>query len=76
MDAIEHARPRVPGPSGQGWGPSTINGNWRRGTGILDNELYVGKLVWNRLAYIKNPDTGNRVSRLNDQSEWVVKDLS
>ncbi|MDX0174502.1 recombinase family protein [Sinorhizobium meliloti] len=65
----------IAGPSGKGWGPSTINGNWRRGTGILNNELYIGKLVWNRLAYLKNPDTGNRVSRLNDPSEWIVKDV-
>jgi site-specific DNA recombinase len=38
----------IPGPSGKAWGPSTINGNWRRGTGILNNELYIGRLVWNR----------------------------
>ncbi|QCO57755.1 hypothetical protein EOK75_18900 (plasmid) [Pseudorhodobacter turbinis] len=37
-------------------GPSTIMGNWKRGTGILNNELYVGKLLWNRQAYIKDPD--------------------
>ena len=75
--AIAHAlnRQKIPGPSGEGWGPSTINGNWRRGTGVLNNELYIGRLVWNRLAYIKNPDTGNRVSRLNDHSEWIVKDV-
>lgn len=66
---------QVPGPSGKAWGPSTINGNWRRGTGILNNELYIGRLVWNRLAYIKNPDTGKRVSRLNPESEWIVKDV-
>ena len=34
-----------------------------------------GRLVWNRLAYIKNPDTGKRVSRLNPESEWIVKDV-
>jgi site-specific DNA recombinase len=75
--AIAHAlnRDKVPGPAGKAWGPSTINGNWRRGTGILNNELYVGRLVWNRLAYIKNPDTGKRVSRLNPESEWIVKDV-
>ena len=75
--AIAHAlnRKGVPGPSGKGWGPSTINGNWRRGTGILNNEMYIGRLVWNRLAYIKNPDTGKRVSRLNPESEWIVKDV-
>src|SRR5260221_190715 len=53
----------VPGPSGTDWGPSTIHGNPDRGTGILNNELYVGKLVWNRLRYIKDPETGKRVSR-------------
>ena len=75
--AIAHAlnRDKVPGPAGRAWGPSTINGNWRRGTGILNNELYIGRLVWNRLAYIKNPDTGKRVSRLNPESEWIVKDV-
>ncbi len=66
----------VRGPSGKGWGSSTINGNWRRGTGILNNELYIGKLVWNRLTYVKNPDTGNRVSRLNPESAWITKDVA
>lgn len=35
----------IPGPSGQGWSQSTINGNRDRGTGILNNEFYIGKLV-------------------------------
>ncbi len=65
----------VPGPSGKGWGSSTINGNWRRGTGILNNELYIGRLIWNRLSYIKNPDTGKRVSRLNPPENWIIKDV-
>ena len=65
----------LPGPSGKGWGPSTINGNWRRGTGILNNELYIGRLVWNRQSFIKNPDTGKRVSRLNPPEDWIVKDV-
>ena len=65
----------VPGPSGTGWGPSTIHGNPDRGTGILNNELYVGKLVWNRLRYIKDPETGKRVSRPNPESEWITQDV-
>jgi site-specific DNA recombinase len=75
--AIAHTlnKKGIAGPSGKGWGPSTINGNWRRGTGILNNELYAGKLVWNRLTYIKDPDTGKRVSRLNDGANWIVKDV-
>ena len=63
---------KVPGPSGVAWGPSTINGNGARGTGILNNELYCGKLVWNRLRYIKNPDSGKRVSRPNAESALVI----
>src|SRR5262249_20903622 len=47
--------------------------NAKRGTGILNNELYVGRMVWNRLRYVKNPDTGKRVSRLNPPSEWITK---
>ena len=65
----------IPGPSGKTWGQSTINGNRERGTGILNNELYVGRLVWNRLRYLKDPDTGKRISRLNDRSAWVVHDV-
>ena len=65
----------VSGPRGSGWSQSTINGNRARGTGILNNELYVGKLVWNRLRYMKDPNTGKRVSRLNAEDEWIVKDV-
>src|ERR671912_219504 len=61
-----------PGPGGASWNPSTIHGNPARGTGILNNELYVGRLVWNRLRYVKDPDTGKRVSRANAQCGWVT----
>jgi hypothetical protein len=63
---------RCPGPGCAPWNPSTIHGNPARGTGILNNELYVGRLVWYRLRYVKDPDTGKRVSRLNPSSEWVT----
>ncbi|MEO1207197.1 MAG: recombinase family protein [Pseudomonadota bacterium] len=66
---------KIPGPSGKAWGPSTIYGNRERGTGIINNELYIGRLVWNRLRYIKDPDTGKRVSRLNPKDEWIIKDV-
>jgi hypothetical protein len=57
----------VPCPAGKDWGPSTINGNRARGTGVLNNELYIGRLVWNRLRYIKNPDTGKRPAAIGDK---------
>src|SRR5215469_4458468 len=61
----------IRGPFGGTWGPSTINGNAGRGTGILNNELYAGRLVWNRLRYSKDPNTGKRRSRLNPKGAWV-----
>ncbi len=73
--AIELNSEGIPCPSGKAWGPSTIHGHFKRGTGILNNELYVGRLVWNRLHYIKDPDTGKRVSRLNPPDAWVIKDV-
>ena len=57
-------------------GTSTIHGNLSPGTGILNNELYIGRLVWNRLRYIKDPEAGKRVSRLNPESEWIVQDAA
>lgn len=62
-------------PSGKAWGQSTINGNRRRGTGLLNNELYIGQLVWNRQRFIKDPATGRRVTRLNDESALIRQDL-
>ena len=65
----------IPAPRGGAWGASAINGNRVRGTGILNNELYVGRLVWNRLRYVKDPDTGRRRSRANDEQGLVTTEV-
>ncbi len=65
----------IPGPQGALWGPSTIHGNPKRGIGILHNELYVGRMVWNRQRFLKDPDTGKRVARPNPQSAWIIKEV-
>ena len=74
---IAHAlnRDHVPPPRGRVWNASTINGNPHRGSGILCNELYAGRLVWNKVRMIKNPDTGKRVSRPNLPSEWQTVEI-
>jgi site-specific DNA recombinase len=74
--AFELNRKRIPAPGGAGWGASTITGNAARGTGILNNELYIGRMVWNRLRYLKDPITGKRVSRLNPKSEWILHEVA
>lgn len=68
-------REGIPGPNGGKWGPSTIYGNWRRGTGILNNELYAGRIVWNRQRYIKDPSSGKRQARLNPEHKWVTEEV-
>jgi site-specific DNA recombinase len=65
----------VPAPSGGTWSASTIHGNWRRGTGILNNELYIGRLVWNRQRFEKDPETGRRQARPNPEPAWIVQDV-
>ncbi len=66
---------RLPGPEGQAWRDTTIRGHAARGTGILRNELYVGRLVWNRMQFIKDPTSGRRVSRPNPREQWIVEDV-
>lgn len=39
---------------------------------MLHNELYTGKVIWNRREWVKNPDTGLRTYRERPQSQWVV----
>ena len=68
-------REGISGPAGNDWGASTIHGNWRRGTGILNNELYIGRLVWNRQRFIKDPATGKRQARLNPEANWVIEEV-
>ncbi|WP_306051185.1 recombinase family protein [Oceaniradius stylonematis] len=65
----------IPGPNGKPWGDTTIRGHVKRGTGLINNELYIGRLIWNRLRYIKDPSTGKRVSRLNPESEWLIREV-
>ena len=66
---------KVPGPDGRPWRDTTIRGHGLRGTGILRNELYVGRRVWNRMRYIKDPATGRRVSRMNPPDQLVAEDV-
>ena len=75
--AIAHAlnKEDIPGPAGKSWGPSTIYGNWQRGTGILNNELYIGRLVWNRQHFIKDPGTGRRQARPNPEAKWIIEEV-
>ena len=73
--AIALNKEGIPGPSGKGWTASTIIGNRKRGTGVLNNKLYIGKQVWNRLTYRRDPQTRKRISQLNPSDQWIVSEV-
>jgi site-specific DNA recombinase len=68
-------RDRIRPPRGRAWNASTINGNTQRGSGLLQNELYAGRLVWNKVRMVKDPDSGKRLSRPNPKSDWQTSDV-
>ncbi len=63
---------KILSPRGKEWTQSTLNGNRKRRNGILNNELYAGYFIYNRMKFKKNPLTGKRQSFLNPQEEWEV----
>jgi len=65
----------VPGPDGRPWQDTALRGHAERATGILRNELYIGRLVWNRMRYLKDPSTGKRISRMNPKEQWVSEEV-
>lgn len=69
------AAPRGRGEGSGHWKQNTINGNRKRGTGILNNELYIGRRVWNRQSYTRHPITRKRVARPVPESEWLCHEV-
>jgi DNA invertase Pin-like site-specific DNA recombinase len=66
----------VPAPRGKYWNPATISGSKARGQGILWNETYIGRVVWNRATMRKNPETKKRQPVYHaDAAEHVVKEI-
>lgn len=64
----------VPSPRGGAWGDSTISGNRKRMSGILWNPAYVGRPAFGRVRMVKDPDTGNRLSRVNASDDVLFVD--
>ncbi len=65
----------IAGPRGRKWRDTSIRGHVSRGTGILNNEMYLGRMIWNKRQYRKNPETEKRTARTNDAEQWVVSDV-
>jgi site-specific DNA recombinase len=67
-------RDRVPSPRGSAWAVSALYGCPNKGSGVLNNEIYIGRLIWNRSQWIKDPDTGRRRRRDRPRTEWHVSE--
>lgn len=65
----------IPGPTGRGWTVSMVNGDGIRGNGILRNEIYIGRLVYNRTRMVRDPVSRRRVPRVNPRAEWVRQEV-
>lgn len=65
----------IVGPHGRAWRDTTIRGYRERGTGVLRNEFYVGRIVWNRQSHVRDPETGKRLSQPNPKSEWIEESV-
>lgn len=65
----------VPSP-GAAWARTTRrkDGRWLVSAlhAILHNDRYIGRVVWNRSAWVKDPDSGKRIRRERPESEWIV----
>ncbi len=72
-DGVPAAQPRSGGNSF--WRASTLYGDRKRKNGILQNQLYIGKLVFNRTRKIVDPRTRKALIRPNPESEWLVEDV-
>ena len=65
----------IKGPSGKPWRDTTIRGHATRRTGILRNDLYAGRSLWNKQSYRRNPDTGKRIARPRQQGEHIAVEV-
>ncbi|MBR1300594.1 recombinase family protein [Bradyrhizobium sp. AUGA SZCCT0042] len=63
-------------PRGRLWNASTINGNASRGGGMILNDLYAGRIVWNKVKMVKDPTTGKRLSRPNPKDQYKLVEAS
>ena len=66
-------RDKYPDPPAGAGAPARSTGTASAAQAFSTISFMSGRIVWNRLRYIKDPSTGRRVSRLNPSSEWITR---
>lgn len=56
------------------WAVSALYGSPDKGSGVLNNEVYIGRYIWNRSQWVKNPQTHKRTRVVRPESEWMIED--
>ncbi|MDB5810498.1 MAG: Recombinase [Betaproteobacteria bacterium] len=56
------------------WCVSALYGSPAKGSGVLNNEIYIGRYIWNRSQWTKDPDTRKRVRADRPRSEWSIEE--
>ncbi len=65
----------IPGPRGDRWRATTLRPDRTLGNGLLQNELYVGRIVHNRTSKVVEPMTRRVRIRPNPQDQWVIEEV-
>jgi site-specific DNA recombinase len=77
-EGIPSPRARERGKYNAGvWNPSTLSGDVTIGEGILNNELYIGRRIFNRRTWVEVPNERrgfSRRPRVNPEAEWIIRD--
>lgn len=66
---------RLIAPKGGPWTHGTIFGQMRKGTGVLNNELYIGRLIWGRSRTTRRVDNGAKIVLGNPPEKWFVNEV-
>jgi DNA invertase Pin-like site-specific DNA recombinase len=64
----------IPSPGADWKQRASPRGKWLISSvrALLLNEVYAGRMIWNRSRWVKDPDTGIRKRIERPESEWIV----
>ncbi|MBW4329876.1 recombinase family protein [Stakelama sp. CBK3Z-3] len=65
----------IPGPRGTRWRATTLRPDRTRGNGMLQNQLYIGRIVHGRTSKITEPMTRTVRIRPNPPDQWKIQDV-
>ena len=74
--ALDLTRDGIPTPRGNaGWNQNTIAARSKERGGMIDCQLYAGRLVWNVSRSVLNPETGRKIQRQSKPEDVMVAEV-